>query len=337
MRRAIRTLCIAAALLGGAARVRGVPGLAATPNGWYCVPVALAMCQSAPAGGHATDAPPRPAFAHGETALAQTVQAGIDALRKRIVVRAEVQYRARRGEPAAAARGRVLARSAGSLRLQVDHGGEVTIPLDAILRIQQSADVDADLPEPNNGGPAALLAYTLLAAGVRADDAWLGPLLTTLETHPLPGTYARGLRAAVYARRIEHGGSAAERGRLRRLLNNDVRWLMNAMKANGYYSYDLKGVHRDNSVTQLANLGMWAASDAFAEVPGAYWRGVERHWLESQHADGGWAYAPQDGDSRPSMTVAGANSLYLVLDRRYPKLERPYVRFRGAAAGEPLR
>src|SRR5437667_345743 len=80
----------------------------------------------------------------------------------------------------------------------------------------------------------------------------------------------------------------------RQLLNDDAAWLIKSMRPGGWYTYDRKSEHADNSVTQFANLGLWAAADALAEVPASYWATVEKHWLTGQRPDGGWAYS--DGD-----------------------------------------
>ena len=65
----------------------------------------------------------------------------------------------------------------------------------------------------------------------------------------------------------------------------------------------------DNSNSQYGLLGVWAGAEAGVEVPQAYWKAVEQHWLSCELKDGQWYYA--DGQTRPrlSMTCAGVASL----------------------------
>lgn len=261
------------------------------------------------------------------------VQRGIFALLDRIEVECFVRFRNRPGRRPRFIEitGRLIEERATHVLLRLSDGSEQRIERDDILVMRQRGLVQPDMGEPHNGGPSALIAFALLSADVSPRQSPLSALLATLEEHPLPGTYSRALRAAAWARCVERAGHARERSHYQRLLNIDVAWLAQAARPNGYYSYVRDGdAHEDNSVTQFANLAMAAAAEAWAEVPPRYWEAVEHHWLSLQLPNGGWSYNDDNKQPRPSMTVAGANSLYLVLDHLYPRLERPYRRLEGA-------
>jgi hypothetical protein len=73
---------------------------------------------------------------------------------------------------------------------------------------------------------------------------------------------------------------------------------------------------------------MWACDNARIETPPTYWQTVETHWLSQQLPDGGWAYGRGNNLARETMTTAGINSLYIVLDRLYAQTGT-YKRFEG--------
>lgn len=67
----------------------------------------------------------------------------------------------------------------------------------------------------------------------------------------------------------------------------------------------------DLSNAQYGTLGAWALSDAAVEVPTDYWKVADRFWRLTQQSSGGWAYNPNQGNPRLSMTVAGLASLFI--------------------------
>jgi len=321
-RRTLLALC--ALLAAAAAWARDVPRISPTQDRPLRA-VGPAAEEAAPAS------PVLPTAAR----LEQEIRAGAKALLAAIHVDVRVRYRGAvtGGGRVQTAAGRLIQRSAKELRIQTEKG-ELRIPAGRLVRVDATGTIEPDLFGPNSGGLMSLAAFALLTAGVDAADPHLAALLTTLETHPMPGTYGRSLRAAAWALRCEQTVGRPERVRYRRLLNDDVRWLLLACRTGAAYDYtkasDRSRGRTDNSVTQFAHLGMAAADDAPVEIPSAYWSQVEQHWIGSQQPDGGWKYDEQEPFSKPSMTVAGANSLYLVLDHRYTRLEPRYKRFKGS-------
>ena len=144
--------------------------------------------------------------------------------------------------------------------------------------------------DPNNsryGGKTALLAGALLWA--RTDPANCEPLARSLDwlsQAKLTGTYAVALRACAMGM-LDDANSL-------RLLARDARWLVLAANNQGAYTYTSCGgkpsKRWDNSNSQLALLGISAALERGVDIPAAYLRLVERHWLGNQQADGGWGY-----------------------------------------------
>jgi hypothetical protein len=65
----------------------------------------------------------------------------------------------------------------------------------------------------------------------------------------------------------------------------------------------------DNSNSQYGLLGVWAGAEAGVEVPQAYWKAVESHWVTYQTRDGQWYYTERMVVPRYSMTCAGVASL----------------------------
>lgn len=296
--------------------------------------VLLACLVALPCRAQPPEAPPADAAATQPVYLERELQRAIDAVYRGVGVEVNVRYRgAGSGRNILERSGRLIRRTVGELVLR-SAGRTVRIAADEIIRIRYEAVLDSHFGGDNEGGAHALAAFALLTAGVNVNEPHLAALLSTLSTHPLPGTYGRSLRAAVWAYCFELAGDPLERARYRRLLNDDVQWLLTSSLRDAAYGYtrpkDRRTGRTDNSLTQFAHLGMAVADDASAEIPSNFWAAVERHWLGSQQPDGGWKYEDIEPTSKPSMTVAGANSLYLVLDHRYTRMEPRYVRFKGA-------
>ena len=79
----------------------------------------------------------------------------------------------------------------------------------------------------------------------------------------------------------------------------------------------------DNSNTQYALLGMWAAAEAGVDVPVNFWRATDGHWRKTQSASGGgragcwWKMEWGISNSLPTvaLTAAGEASLYVTADQ----------------------
>ena len=172
--------------------------------------------------------------------------------------------------------------------------------------------------DPTNcryGGKTALLVQAALWA--RA-DASTGPQLARaidwLGKARLTGTYPVALRASAW-------GLLKDPNTLP-LLRKDAQWLIRAANSGGAYTYTSSDGQAsetwDNSNSQLALLGVSAAIGRDVEIPLAYLRMVERHWLAQQQPDGGWSYLTTARMPHPrtygSMTAAGLASLYICFD-----------------------
>lgn len=183
-----------------------------------------------------------------------------------------------------------------------------------------------ELSKDTLAGLHALAAYALLQAGAATGDERLGPrspavddILKVLKTFPMdrgPATYSRALRAAALG--------VYDRGEDRKALRADAQWLITAADG-GAYSYETPqrlGSRRgtgwdaswDNSNSQYGALGVWAASEAGAEVPFSYWTEVEQHWLRCQLPTGEWGYT-NSGPGQLSMTLAGITTLFVTQDQ----------------------
>ncbi len=196
------------------------------------------------------------------------------------------------------------------------------------------------------GGASCLAVLALLEAGVSPQNPQIRGALEWLEGYPLKMTYSRALRANVYAVLVSRVRDRRDRSHFRRLLDEDIRWLERAMSEDGWYHYGAKAAKGkgDHSCSQFGVLGMWAGANVGMEIPQGYWRVVADHWLRHQGLNGGWGYVgrPPDvppqrrpGDAplktlaRATMTTAGVNTLYVVLDTLYSRLEPPYRWLRG--------
>ena len=184
------------------------------------------------------------------------------------------------------------------------------------------------------GGKTALCAQALLTAGVKpADSPPLARAIAWLGQAELTGTYAVAMRAVAY--------SLLRDDRSLALLRKDTQWLIAAMNDRGGYTYTpaarAPAEIEDNSNAQMALLGVWAAAERGVEVPLAYWRRAERHWLDQQQPDGGWGYRTDPRTMRArtygSMTAAGLASLFICFDNlRHGE----FVRCAASADTEPI-
>ena len=174
----------------------------------------------------------------------------------------------------------------------------------------------------NYGGLTALCAYALLAAGESPQEPRMKKTLEWLSEVEMFGTYARAFRANVW-------GMLGRNSPYRRLLDKDVKWLVEAADSRGAYGYtyatgDRGGTNPktwtntwyDNSNSQLAVLGVWAGAQNGIEVPQRYWKLVEKHWLTDQNSDGGWTYR-NGGGSYGSMSAAGLATMFICFDEIY--------------------
>ena len=81
-----------------------------------------------------------------------------------------------------------------------------------------------------------------------------------------------------------------------------------------YYPNEAERMNQgDTSITQYAVLGLWAASRANVDVPIEVWEKTAQWLIQSQCADGGFAYHPAEGPkSTITMTAAGSGTMLII-------------------------
>lgn len=278
--------------------------------------------------------------ADDETRVHAAIEAGKRALLEKISPYDEITYTPAGSLVTTKARGTVTRRLGPTIIIKPLTGGEIRIPRTSILQWVTPGHIHPEMDDFYFGGPSALAAFALVSAGVETTNPTLTRLLNTLaeDDTQKAGTYVRSLRACVWSALLDRPISKRNRTRYRNLLTEEATWLMRAMRDDGGYTYtqDRDG-GLDNSNTQFANLGLWAASVAGVEVSNKCWLAMGRHWKETQQPAGGWPYSTGWDPPRSSMTVAGCNSLYIVLDRYYARTGQPYAFFKGARANRQAR
>lgn len=240
--------------------------------------------------------------------------------------------------------GRVIRQRGGTVQLEQRNGDVIDIPRANIRLWKKRGFVDAEMESTHHGGPTVLAAFALLSADVELSDERMSMMIQALSDHGLPeaGTYVRSLRAGVWAKLLNAPRITSEqRIRFKRFLYKDVQWLRAEMKTDGAFDYghdiSVNPNSGDASNTQFGNLGLWLGDMNGGEVGRDAWLKVERYWMKGQDPGGGWSYIAGAGRSTSSMTVAGCNSLYIVLERLYARGDRPYRRYAGCKPNRIIR
>jgi serine/threonine protein kinase len=157
-------------------------------------------------------------------------------------------------------------------------------------------------------GLTALCGLTLLECGVPADDAAVRKAAAAVRAAAVDAehTYSLALSILFLDRLGEPVDVALIKLLSRRLLAGQIvegGWSYFCRKNAARPGVDNVG---DNSNTQFAVLGLWAARRYGLRVDGALQK-CEKHFRRTQNADGGWSYnkAFDRNPSTPSMTSAG--------------------------------
>jgi hypothetical protein len=171
-------------------------------------------------------------------------------------------------------------------------------------------------------GTTSLITLALLTAGEKPDSPVIKKALNYLRgsgPKDLKSTYAIALQTMVFA------AAEPEKDQLR--IASNVDWLERAQIKKGEavnwpgsWTYsDLKRSRPgDNSNTQYALLGLYAASEAGVPVKQEVWERARQYWEMAQNKrTGGWAYTPDSNSQTASMTCAGISSLIITGLRRY--------------------
>lgn len=278
--------------------------------------------------------PPAQTRSTDRAEVVAAIEAGKRALLERISECHEIEYRSSDLPfQTTTVRGTVTQNQRGIITLKRLNGGTVKIPHRTIVHWATPGHVHPEMGDHHYSGPSTLVAMALISAGVKTTHPTMAMLLDALSKDDTreAGTYVHSLRATVWSALLDRPISRAHRARYRKLLQEDMTWLMRAVKPGGGYDYtpdiDLRW---DNSNTQFANLGLWAGAVGGVEVADKVWLTMGRHWLNTQTPSGGWTYSESSMNPSASMTVAGCNSLYIVLDRFYARAEGRYVLLKGA-------
>jgi hypothetical protein len=277
-------------------------------------------------------APPAQTWNVGQAQVDAAIETGKRALLEQVSEYDAIEYRDPEGGGLKKVRGRVTRRVGPVIVIEPLSGGSLRIPRQNIVTWTMPGHVHPEMSGQFAGGPSALAAFALLSAGVETTNPTLTLLLDALAQDDAKpsGTYVHSLRACVWSALLERPITSANRKKYWKLLNEDMSWLTRAMHPDGGYTYTaVPGEGWDNSNTQFGNLGLWAGSVAGVEVADKYWLAMARHWKETQIPSGAWNYSGAGELPRSSMTVAGCNSLYIVLDRYYSRADGAYALFKG--------
>jgi hypothetical protein len=158
------------------------------------------------------------------------------------------------------------------------------------------------------GGTTALATLALLNCGLKADDPAVAKALEFLRGLGTPErTYVVALQTMALA-------EARQKKDLPQIAKN-AEWLQKTALFGGDgklkgWSYPLEGVQTggDNSNTQYALLGLYAAKTAGVEIPKAFWEAILEYYTRTQKGDntrGWWSYVTGAGGASFTMTVGG--------------------------------
>ena len=200
------------------------------------------------------------------------------------------------------------------------------------------------------GGLTAITVYSLLASGENPQSEKLKPAVEFLTKANLQSTYALGISSQIWLflpetpqikQTISHTAKMLDLGMIRKGeaaglytyytgLKNGTDSPQWAASTAGYVAQpgtarpnpaqhgEPKGdpsLFWDLSNSQYAVLGMWALTEAGAEIPIEYWKRAQDAWGKWQQPDGGWKYdnAP-NRKITPAMTAAGIATLFILQD-----------------------
>lgn len=163
------------------------------------------------------------------------------------------------------------------------------------------------------GGITALVALSLLEAGVPADDPTITKAVKYLLTVELKRTYVVSLHTQVLAR-VDAKKYAKE-------IQANADWLMKKAITKGGtlqgWSYPANAI-ADNSNTHFAVMGLHAAAQAGAKVDAEIWKKIREYFADTQHENGGWVYH-NFGDRRATQSMTTAGLLALAVAAKYDK------------------
>jgi hypothetical protein len=215
------------------------------------------------------------------------------------------------------------------------------------------------------GGWTCLTLLALLTAGVPPDDPMVQKGLAWVRQQEPDKTYVRGLQTAVFVKagqpedkeRIQHNADWLIDARV---FDNDP-FFEHQRQVGALFAFSSEGpLHHlpvlpldrdntnhpfvgwtyakssgrlaDNSNTQYALLGLYAAHSAGAKIDRKVWRLAREMYVRKQQPDGGWFYDTRFGTGTTlTMTTAGLSGL--VICDRVLNAGREVIRSDGTGAG----
>jgi hypothetical protein len=165
-----------------------------------------------------------------------------------------------------------------------------------------------------DGGTTALVTLALLNCGVKPEDPSIARALEYLHGLPPRKTYVVALQNLVFLETRKEKYKPRIQENADWLINNAI----NRTRGRDGWSYPGNSV-ADNSNTQYALLGLYAAKQAGAKIDDDVWKGIQEYYNRHQRKPaptlGYWTYhnANFGGGDEPSfsMTVAGVCGLII--------------------------
>ena len=176
-----------------------------------------------------------------------------------------------------------------------------------------------------DGGVTALATLALLTSGVKPDDPAVAKALDYLRSLPPRKTYVVGLQTMVFAEARQKRDLPLIQRNADWLIRHGVGWQIDERgrviggQLRGWSYPAGPSNMADNSNTQYALLGLYAAKQAGANIDPTVWKEIRAFYTRTQKVDGpasgSWSYATlaNIGGMQPSlsMTVAGVCGLYI--------------------------
>jgi hypothetical protein len=176
------------------------------------------------------------------------------------------------------------------------------------------------------GGVTALATLALLTSGVKPDDPTVARALDYLRTLPPRKTYVVGLQTMVFAEARQKRDLPLIQRNADWLIRHGVGWQVDdqgrvvggQLRGWTYPAGIAPANMADNSNTQYALLGLYAAKQAGATIDPSVWQQIRDFYTRTQKVDGpasgSWSYTTLANiGAQPSfsMTVAGVCGLYI--------------------------
>lgn len=215
-----------------------------------------------------------------------------------------------------------LALAAGRLDAQEPAGsvGENTAQTVRFMRdravaflLKQRPTGRGDVPsESSQVGECALIVHALLNAGVPPSNETVASFVelvaqrSTKQFRPEIRDGRDNYEAGLACLALVEAGPETYREQIAVV----ARYLEVKQKPSGAWDYN-NGRTGDTSMTQMALLGLWAASRAGVEVPSHVWESAARWLVDTQNPNGGFAYHPGNAQATHTMTAGALGSLYL--------------------------